>query len=78
MIIPGQYRFLKRTPDHFTVKTSPTNFYPNAVNGGYGAVLTAQPTTNTKVGQNATVNSGSLGLSLYEPRQISLSARLRF
>jgi hypothetical protein len=137
VITPGQYRYLKWNPDHFTAKIvqypngnyavdqywwgptakyigglrtpalhnvnltvnrkvrvnervqlelmadgtnifNRTNFYPNAVNGGYSAVLTAQPTTNTKVGQNATVNSGSLGLSVYEPRQISLSARLRF
>jgi len=55
-----------------------TNFNPNAVTGGYSAVLVANAATNTKVGQNATVNHGSLGLSLYDPRQITLSLRLRF
>jgi hypothetical protein len=55
-----------------------TNFNPNAVTGGYSAVLVAAPATNTKVGQNSTVNHGSLGLSVFEPRQVTLSLRLRF
>lgn len=55
-----------------------TNFNPNAVNGGVSAVLTPNAATNSKAGQNANVNHGTLGLSLFEPRQISLSLRLRF
>ena len=55
-----------------------TNFSANAVNGSVSAVLTENPATNTKVGQNSNVNHGSLGLSLFEPRQISLSLRLKF
>jgi hypothetical protein len=55
-----------------------TNFNPNAVNAGVGAILVANPATNAKVGQNSNANGGTLGTSFYEPRQISLSLRLRF
>jgi len=54
-----------------------TQFYANAVSGSVSAVLAPNAATNTKVGQNSNVNHGSLGLSLYETRQITLSLRLR-
>ncbi len=55
-----------------------TNFNANSVNGSVSTVLVDNAATNTRVGQNSNVNHGSLGLSLYEPRQITLSLRLRF
>lgn len=55
-----------------------TNFNPQAVSGSVGTVLTPNAGTNTKVGQNSNVNHGSLGMSFFEPRQITLSLRLRF
>jgi hypothetical protein len=55
-----------------------TNFIPSAVSGGYSAVTVADPTTNTKVGQNASIGTGSLGPQFLSPRQITLSLRLQF
>ena len=55
-----------------------TNFNPNSVNGAVGSVLQANAATNTKVGQNSNVNFGTMSASFFEPRQLSLSLRLRF
>ena len=55
-----------------------TQINPNAVNGGVSPVLVPDARTNTKVGQNSNVNFGTLGMTLYQPRQITLSLRLRF
>ena len=55
-----------------------TNFNPNAVNAGVGAILTPNAATNAKVGQNSSANSGTMSTSFFEPRQVSLSLRLRF
>jgi hypothetical protein len=57
-----------------------TNFSPTAVNAGYGAILSvpANNTNNVKIGQNSSSNSGTLGMSFYEPRIVTLSLRLRF
>ncbi len=66
-----------------------TNFNPYAVFGGdinnsnvYRPVTIADPATNTKVGQNAEVRTGSLTLNnpnnVLAPRQITLSLRLQF
>jgi len=59
-----------------------TNFTPAAVSAGYSAVTVADPSTHTKVGQNATIGAGSLTLSspgnVLAPRQITLSLRLQF
>jgi hypothetical protein len=57
-----------------------TNFSPTAVNAGYGAILSvpANNTNNVKIGQNSNSNSGTLGMTFYEPRVVTLSLRLRF
>ena len=55
-----------------------TNLNPNAVNAGVGANLTANAATNAKVGQNSNASGGTMSTSFFEPRQISLSLRLRF
>ena len=55
-----------------------TNFSPSAVNAGVGAILTPNATANAKVGQNSSASSGTMGANFFEPRQISLSMRLRF
>jgi len=55
-----------------------TNIMPNAVSGSYSAVVTPVSSTNTQIGQNSSVNSGSLSASFFEPRQITLSLKLRF
>lgn len=55
-----------------------TNINPNAVNGSVGAVLVANAATNTKPGQNSNVNHRTMSTSFFEPRNISLSLRLRF
>ena len=57
-----------------------TNISPIAVNAGYGAILSvpANNTNNVKIGQNSNSNSGTLGMSFYEPRILTLSLRLRF
>jgi hypothetical protein len=55
-----------------------TNINPNAVNAGVGAILTPNAATNAKVGQNSSASSGTMGTSFFEPRQVSLSLRLRF
>lgn len=55
-----------------------TNWNPNAVNAGVGAILVANSATNAKIGQNSNANGGTLSASFYEPRQISFSLRLRF
>jgi hypothetical protein len=55
-----------------------TNFIPSAVTGGYSAVTVADPATNTKVGQNASIGAGSLSPQFLSPRQITLSLRLQF
>ena len=82
LTVNRQFRILENLRMEFLAEATnlfnKTNFNPSAVSGGVSAVLVANPVTNTKVGQNATVNHGSLGLSLFEPRQISLSLRLRF
>jgi len=55
-----------------------TNLNPNAVNAGVGAILVPNAANNARVGQNSNANGGTLGTSFYEPRQISVSLRLRF
>jgi len=55
-----------------------TNIMPNAVSGSYSAVVTPVSSTNTQIGRNSSVNSGSLSASFFEPRQITLSLKLRF
>jgi hypothetical protein len=55
-----------------------TNIQPSAINNGVSPSVLADPSTNTKVGQNTNVNFGTLGMSLFEPRQVTLSMRLRF
>ena len=55
-----------------------TNWNPNAVNAGVGAILAPNAATNAKVGQNSSASSGTLSTGFFEPRQISLSLRLRF
>jgi trimeric autotransporter adhesin len=56
-----------------------TSFLPGAVNNGYSSpILVADPSTNTQIGQNGNPAAGTLGLSLYDPRQLTLSLRLTF
>jgi hypothetical protein len=55
-----------------------TNFNPNSVNGSVSAILAPNPATNSQPGQNANAASGTLGTNFLEPRQITLSLRLRF
>jgi hypothetical protein len=55
-----------------------TQIQPSAINTGVSPSVLADPSTNTKVGQNTNVNFGTLGMSLFEPRQVTLSLRLRF
>ena len=55
-----------------------TNFNPNAVQGGFSAVTTPDPSTNLKVGENASIGAGSFQPNFLAPRQITLSLRLQF
>ena len=56
-----------------------TNFQPAAVNNGFGSLVTVPSTSgNSKVGENTSTTAGSLGLSLLDPRQMTLSARFNF
>jgi hypothetical protein len=55
-----------------------TAINPNAVNAGVSAILVANTATNAKVGQNSNANAGTMSTSFFEPRQVSLSLRLRF
>ena len=55
-----------------------TNFIPSDMSVGAGAVTAAVASTNTKIGQNSSVSTGSLSMSFMDPRQVSLSLRLRF
>ncbi|MEN6607458.1 MAG: TonB-dependent receptor [Bryobacteraceae bacterium] len=58
-----------------------TNFAPGGTisNVGVTPALTATPATNSRVGNNTNVVFGAQNMSyLYEPRQITLSARLQF
>jgi hypothetical protein len=74
-IVEGvQLEFLAEATNAF----NQTNWNPNAVNAGVGAILVANPATNAKVGQNSNANGGTLSTGFYEPRQLSLSLRLRF
>jgi hypothetical protein len=82
LTINRQFRLAERLRMEFLAEATnllnQTMFNPNAVNGSFGAVLAPDSSTNTKVGQNSNVNSGSLGLSVFEPRQVILTLRLRF
>ncbi len=82
LTINRQFRFTERLRMELlgeaTNLLNTTSFNPNAVNGSVSPVLVANAATNTKVGQNSNVNHGSMGLNLFEPRQITLSLRLRF
>ncbi len=77
-----QFRITERVGMEFLAEATnawnQTNYNPNSVNAGVGAILVANPATNAKVGQNSNASGGTLGTSFYEPRQISLSLRLRF
>jgi hypothetical protein len=56
-----------------------TNFLPGAVNASFGGpILVADPASHSQVGQNGSTNAGSLGLALYDPRQITFSLRMNF
>ncbi|MGO9242687.1 MAG: TonB-dependent receptor domain-containing protein [Bryobacteraceae bacterium] len=55
-----------------------TQIQPSAINTGVSPSVLADPSTGTKVGQNTNVNFGTLGMSLFDPRQVTLSMRLRF
>ncbi len=55
-----------------------TQFASRVVNTSVYPALTANPSTNTKVGQNGASNFGSMTMTFMEPRQITLSLRLRF
>jgi hypothetical protein len=55
-----------------------TNIDPNAVNGSVGMILAQNAATNAQVGQNSNSAAGTMNTNFYEPRQISLSLRLRF
>jgi len=64
-----------------------TNFVPAAVfatqpGNPYSPITVADPATNTKIGQNSEVRTGSLTLNssgnVLAPRQITLSLRLQF
>ena len=55
-----------------------SNIQPNVVNNGVSPSTIVDGSTNTKVGQNTNVNFGSLGMSFLDPRQVTLSLRLRF
>ena len=52
---------------------------PDAVNNGFGSLVTVPSTSaNSKIGENTSTTAGSLGLSLLDPRQMTLSARFNF
>jgi hypothetical protein len=55
-----------------------TQFASRSVRAYVGSVLQDNPSTNTKVGQNSDVTFGSLDMNFMEPRQVTLSLRLRF
>ena len=55
-----------------------TNFLPNAMIGGGGAVTQADPSTHTAVGMDSSISVGSLSAAFYDPRQITLSLYLKF
>lgn len=55
-----------------------TNILPSAINAGGGVVTQADPSTNTKVGMNSDISTGSLGPGFYDPREITLSLYLKF
>lgn len=82
LTVNRQFRITERLKMEFLAEATnmlnQTNFNPNAVNAGVSANLTANATTNAKVGQNANSNSGTMNPSFFEPRQVSLSLRLRF
>ncbi|MBL8227538.1 MAG: TonB-dependent receptor [Bryobacterales bacterium] len=82
LTVNRQFRLAERFNLEFLAEATnflnKTNINPNAVNGGVNAVLAANAATNTKIGQNSNINHGSLSTSFFEPRQLSLSLRLRF
>ena len=82
LTVNRQFRLAERARLEFLAEATNllnrTNFNPNAVNGSVAAVLSPNTATNTKVGQNSYINFGSLSTSFFEPRQLSLSLRLRF
>jgi hypothetical protein len=82
LTVNRQFRITEGTSLEFLAEATnalnQTNWNPNAVNSGVGANLIANPATNSRIGQNSNANGGTLGTSFYEPRQISLSLRLRF
>jgi hypothetical protein len=55
-----------------------TMFYPQAMNAGGGAVIQANSATNTQVGMNSSISTGSLNANFYYPREITLSLYLKF
>lgn len=55
-----------------------TNFKPGAASNGVGVTLVGNSATNTQVGQNSSVSTGSLGMTFQDPRQVTLSMRMRF
>jgi hypothetical protein len=62
-----------------------TNYVPNAVTNGFSSAVTADPSTQTKVGQNSNSSFGTISLTdwqsthfVMDPRQVTLSLRLRF
>lgn len=52
------------------------NIQPSAINNGVSPATIADATT--KIGQNTNVNFGTLGMNFLDPRQVTLSLRLRF
>jgi hypothetical protein len=62
-----------------------TNYVPSAVVNGFSSAVTEDPSTNTKVGQNSNSSFGAIQLTdwqsthfVMDPRQVTLSLRLRF
>ena len=82
LTVNRQFRITERVAMEFLAEATnllnQTNNNPNSVNAGVGAILVPNAATNAKVGQNSNANGGTMNTSFFEPRQVSLSLRLRF
>jgi hypothetical protein len=82
LTVSRQIRIAEKVQLEFLAEASnflnQTNFNPSGVSTGYGAILVEDPRTNAKVGQNSSTSFGTMSTNLFEPRNITLSLRLRF